>query len=56
MTSTLEIQKRLIARGYSVGKAGPDGIMGNDTKAALKKAVLLLTSLLGVNWLFFNNS
>lgn len=37
MISTLELQRRLIARGYSVGKAGADGIFGRDTIAAITK-------------------
>lgn len=31
------LQKRLESLGYSVGKAGADGIFGSDTQAALKK-------------------
>lgn len=37
MTSTLELQRRLIALGYSVGNAGADGIFGRDTIAAITK-------------------
>lgn len=37
MSTTLEIQRRLIALGYSVGKAGADGIRGRDTTAAISK-------------------
>jgi len=37
MSTTLEIQRRLITLGYSVGRAGADGISGRDTKAAIAK-------------------
>ena len=37
MTTTLDIQRRLLAAGYDVGKAGADGIPGRDTAAAVTK-------------------
>lgn len=33
------LQQLLVNFGFSVGKSGVDGIFGNDTKAALKKAI-----------------
>lgn len=37
MTSTLDIQRRLIALGYDVGPAGVDGIPGRNTTSAIAK-------------------
>lgn len=37
MTTTLEIQKRLISLGYSLPRFGADGLTGNETAEALKK-------------------
>lgn len=31
------VQKKLVAKGYGVGRGGPDGIAGNDTYAAITK-------------------
>ena len=33
-----KLQKALVDAGFSVGKSGVDGIFGNDTETALKKA------------------
>jgi len=35
--TTLDIQRRLLALGYSLPKFGADGDMGEETKAAIKK-------------------
>lgn len=35
MKTILDIQKRLLLLGYSVGKAGADGVMGPSTEAAI---------------------
>ncbi len=35
MKTILDIQKRLLALGYSVGRAGGDGVMGPSTEAAI---------------------
>lgn len=37
MTTVRDIQRALIARGYSVGKSGADNDMGRDTIAAIAK-------------------
>ena len=34
-----KLQKALVDAGFSVGKSGVDGIFGNDTETALKKAI-----------------
>lgn len=36
MTTTLEIQRRLLSLGYSLPRFGADGLPGNETAAALK--------------------
>jgi uncharacterized protein (TIGR02594 family) len=35
MKTTLDIQRRLLELGYSIGKAGADGVMGPSTEAAI---------------------
>lgn len=37
MATVLELQRALLARGYNIGKAGADGILGGDTKTAIAK-------------------
>lgn len=37
MATVLEIQRALLARGYDIGKAGADNILGRDTTAAIAK-------------------
>lgn len=37
MSTVKQIQEALIAKGYSVGAAGADGVKGRDTIAAIKK-------------------
>jgi uncharacterized protein (TIGR02594 family) len=37
MATVLEIQRALLARGYDIGRAGADGIMGRATTAGIAK-------------------
>lgn len=42
-----ELQQYLINSGFPVGKAGADGIIGNDTKKALKAYLIMRYKVLG---------
>jgi uncharacterized protein (TIGR02594 family) len=37
MTTVLDVQRALIARGYDIGRSGADGILGRMTIAAIRK-------------------
>ncbi|HYI27566.1 MAG TPA: N-acetylmuramoyl-L-alanine amidase [Bradyrhizobium sp.] len=39
MTTTLDVQRALLARGYDIGRAGADGDMGPATLGAMLKAL-----------------
>ncbi|CZT36238.1 hypothetical protein [Rhizobium sp. 9140] len=46
-TTTLDLQRRLLALGYDVGKSGADGQYGGDTRRALDAALLQLATFRG---------
>lgn len=39
MTTVLEVQRALLARGFDVGKAGPDGLIGPSTLNAIMQSL-----------------